>query len=94
MSVSSIQSGYQIVDMSSKMAEDAAAEIQRQQQLQSMPKDNSYQFNQVEFKAPLPSASEIDSLTKLSSAERYNQIGTNVIQRDQEMIGSLLDIHI
>jgi len=94
MSVSAIQSGYQIVDMSSKMAEDAAAEIQRQQRDLSMPNDDSYEFNQVEFKAPVPPPSQIEALTKLSSAERYSQIGTNVIQRDQEMIGSLLDIHV
>ncbi|NVD07956.1 hypothetical protein FCU94_13775 [Vibrio sp. JPW-9-11-11] len=94
MSVSSVQSGYQIVDMSSKMAEEAAAEIQRQQRNLSMPNDDSYEFNQVEFKAPVPEPSEIEALTKLSSAERYSQIGTNVIQRDQEMIGSLLDIHV
>jgi len=93
MPVSSVQSGYQIIDMSSKMAEDAAHEIQRSQQLQSMPKDNTYDFNQVEFKVT-PPPSNIDSLTKLSSAEQYSKIGTNVIQRDQEMIGTLLDIHV
>ncbi|KJY83939.1 hypothetical protein TW81_06320 [Vibrio galatheae] len=93
MAVSSVQSGYQIIDMSSKMAEEAAHEIQRNQQLQAMPKDNTYDFNQVEFKAS-PTPSDIDSLTKLTSAEQYSKIGTNVIQRDQEMIGSLLDIHV
>jgi len=93
MPVSSVQSGYQIIDMSSKMAEDAAHEIQRNQQLQSIPKDNTYDFNQVEFKVtPLPS--DIESLTKLNTAQQYNKIGTNVIQRDQEMIGTLLDIHV
>lgn len=93
MAVSSVNSGYQIIDMSSKMAEDAAQEIQRNQQLQSMPDATTYDFNQVEFKVT-PPPSNIDALTKLSSAEQYSKIGTNVLQRDQEMIGTLLDIHV
>ncbi|EGA67030.1 hypothetical protein L1D54_10460 [Vibrio brasiliensis] len=92
MPVSSVQSGYQIIDMSSKMAEDAALEIQQNQQLQSISKDDSYEFNKVEFKAPAPS--DIEPLTRLTSAEQYSRIGTNVLQRDQEMIGTLLDIHV
>jgi len=93
MAVSAVQSGYQIIDMSSKMAEEAAREIQHNQQAQSIPKDNTYDFNQVEFKVSQP-PSDIDALTKLTRAEQYNRIGTNVIQRDQEMIGTLLDIHV
>lgn len=92
MPVSSVQSGYQIIDMSSKMAEDAALEIQHNQQLQSMAKDDSYEFNKVELKAPPPS--DFEPLAKLSSAEQYSRVGTNVLQRDQEMIGTLLDIHV
>jgi hypothetical protein len=33
-------------------------------------------------------------LIKLNQAQQYNKVGTNVMQRDQDMIGSLLDIHI
>lgn len=91
MPVSSVQSGYQIIDMSSKMAEDAALEIQQNQQLHSMANKDGYEFNKVEFKAP---ASDFEPLTKLTSAEQYSRIGTNVLQRDQEMIGTLLDIHV
>ena len=91
MPVSSVQSGYQIIDMSSKMAEDAALEIQQNQQLQSISNNYGYEFNKVEFKAP---PSDFEPLTKLTSAERYSRIGTNVLQRDQEMIGTLLDIHV
>lgn len=93
MAISSVQSGYQIIDMSSKMAEEAAHEIQRGQQVQSIPKDDSYEFNQVEFNVS-PPPSDIDSLTKLTSAEQYSKVGTNVMQRDQDMIGTLLDIHV
>ncbi|KGY11650.1 hypothetical protein NM22_14995 [Vibrio tubiashii] len=95
MAVSGIQSGYQIIDMSSKMAEEASREIQSNQQALSIPKDNTYDFNQVEFKVSTPPPdSNIDALTKLTSADKYSKIGTNVIQRDQEMIGTLLDIHV
>lgn len=93
MSVSSVNSGYQIIDMSSKMAEEAALEIQHDQQQQVMPKDNTYDFNKVEFKiSALPS--DLESLTKLNRAEQYSRAGTNVLQRDQDMIGTLLDIHV
>ncbi|RTZ17393.1 hypothetical protein EJ063_01025 [Vibrio aquaticus] len=93
MSVSSVQPGYQIIDMSSKMAEEAALEIQQSQRELSIPKDNSYDFNKVEFNFE-PSPSQIESLTKLNTSNQYSRIGTNVMQRDQEMIGSLLDIHV
>lgn len=93
MPVSSVQSGYQIIDMSSKMAEEAALEIQQTQRELSIPKDNTYEFNKVEFHAePLPS--HIDAINKLNSSERYSRVGTNVMQRDQDMIGTLLDIHV
>ncbi|NOH81065.1 hypothetical protein F0231_15070 [Vibrio sp. RE86] len=93
MPVSSVQPGYQIIDMSSKMAEEAALEIQQSQKALSIPKDDSYSFNQVEFKAP-PPPSQIDALNKLNTSQQYSRIGTNVMQRDQDMIGSLLDIHV
>jgi hypothetical protein len=93
MSVSSVQSGYQIVDMSSKMAEEAALEIR---DLTTTAKinnnDQGLEFNKVDF--PTLSESEIEPLTKLTQASQYNKIGTNVMQRDQDMIGSLLDIHV
>lgn len=92
MPISSVQSGYQIIDMSSKMAEDAALEIQHNQQSQPLKIHNDYEFNKVEFKAPPPS--DFEPLTKLTRAEQYSRIGTNVLQRDQEMIGTLLDIHV
>ncbi|MFM2586880.1 hypothetical protein [Vibrio sp. TBV020] len=93
MAVSSVQSGYQIIDMSSKMAEEAALEIQQSQRALSMPKDDSYEFNKVKFNSePLPS--QIDAINKLNSSERYSRVGTNVLQRDQDMIGTLLDIHV
>lgn len=95
MSVSSVHSGYQIVDMSSKMAEEAALEIR---DLTTMAKSNTsnsgqaLEFNKVEF--PTLSESDIEPLTQLTQANQYSKVGTNVMQRDQDMLGSLLDIHV
>lgn len=95
MAVSIIQSGHQLIEQSSKMAEDAALEINQVPASQTLENDKSYQFNKVEFKAPdVPDPSYIDSMVKLSQANQYHKVGTNMLQRDQDMIGTLLDIHI
>ncbi|MCK6263876.1 hypothetical protein KP803_11410 [Vibrio sp. ZSDE26] len=117
MSVSNIQSGYHIIEQSSRMTEDAAREIQQQ----SLPPpsfeaeidpnetkispsginsaysaaDSELAFNKVKFDANEESVPPlIDPLIELSQAHQYNKIGTNMLQRDQDMIGTLLDIHI
>ncbi|KJY87298.1 hypothetical protein TW84_17540 [Vibrio neptunius] len=92
MSVSSVQAGYQLITQSSNMADEAAREINQAQHTPPVQKDDSYEFNKVEFKQPEPS--EIEPLIKLTQAEQYSHIGTNVLQRDQDMIGTLLDIHV
>ncbi|EGA70655.1 hypothetical protein VISI1226_16128 [Vibrio sinaloensis DSM 21326] len=95
MTVSSVQPGYQLIEQSSKMAEEAALEINQQPSLSTIQKDQSLDFNKVEFKAPeTPDPSYVDSMIKLNQANQYSKIGTNVLQRDQEMIGTLLDIHV
>ncbi|CAM3803728.1 hypothetical protein [Vibrio aquimaris] len=92
MAVSAVQPGYQLIEQSSKMAEEAAREIYQPKATNPIEKDNSYHFNEVEFKPP--EASQIEPMFKLTQAEQYSRIGTNVLQRDQEMIGTLLDIHV
>lgn len=92
MSVSSVQAGYQLITQSSNMADEAAREINQAQHTTPVQKDDSYEFNKVEFKQSEPS--EIEPLIKLTQAEQYSHIGTNVLQRDQDMIGTLLDIHV
>ncbi|MCG7490738.1 hypothetical protein MHN79_14695 [Vibrio sp. Of14-4] len=92
MAVSAVQPGYQLIEQSSKMAEEAAREIYQLKATNPIEKDNSYQFNEVEFKPP--ETSQIEPMVKLTQAEQYSRIGTNVLQRDQEMIGTLLDIHV
>ncbi|MGC9402180.1 hypothetical protein [Vibrio genomosp. F10] len=105
MSISSIQSGYPIIEQSSKMAEEAAQEIQAlpiQSSLATPTEPTSpidkdgLKFNEVNFDAPKHEyvASYTEPLIKLNQATQYSKIGTNMLQRDQEMIGTLLDIHI
>ncbi|MCG9595629.1 hypothetical protein L1D15_02710 [Vibrio sp. Isolate25] len=92
MSVSLVQPSYQLIEQSSKMAEEAAHEINQVPLTSPIQKDESYEFNKVEFKQPEPS--QIEPILKLTQAEQYSRIGTNMLQRDQEMIGTLLDIHV
>ena len=92
MSVSSVLPGYQLIEQSSKMADEAAREINQVHKTNPIQKDASYEFNKVEFKQPEPS--DIEPMIKLTQAEQYSRIGTNMLQRDQEMIGTLLDVHV
>ncbi|OEE80120.1 hypothetical protein [Vibrio genomosp. F6] len=122
MSISGIQSGYQMIQQSSAMAEDAARDINQinktpshvesefQPKTETPPKqdlelqqdpiitqDDSLSFNKIEFmKEPEPSVpiSYVDSTQQLTQAAGYNRIGANIVERNNEMIGSLLDIHI
>ncbi|MFA0567824.1 hypothetical protein L4C37_12805 [Vibrio kagoshimensis] len=106
MSISGIQSGYQMIQQSSQMAEEAAVEInqasQREAQLNN-PQQNDLAFNQVEAPQPNqvteakpsePIPSHSDAMMKLTQSSNYNRIGASVVERNNEMIGSLLDIHI
>jgi hypothetical protein len=49
---------------------------------------------QKESTLQTPDADQIDALLKLQQATQYNRAGTNVIQRDQDMIGSLLNVQV
>lgn len=93
MSVSAVQTAYPIIEQSSKMAEEAALEINTHPPLESA-KNNSYEFNKVEFKPPKANEDYAEALTKLTQASQYSRIGTNALQREQDMIGTLLDIHV
>lgn len=96
MSVSSIQNGYPILQQSQKMADEAAYDIQQSAQNRNdFSNQSALAFNDAEnVKVKQPSESDIDSLVKLNQATQYNRVGTNVIQREQDMIGSLLDLHV
>ncbi|MCF7502979.1 hypothetical protein [Vibrio sp. L3-7] len=106
MSISGIQSGYAIIQQSTNMAEEAAIEL-NQASKQSLESDNSFQtsdfsFNQIEpeqsisfkDKEPEPASPSSDALIKLTQSANYNRVGASVVDRQNEAIGSLLDIHI
>ncbi|EHH94075.1 hypothetical protein VCHC48B2_3390 [Vibrio cholerae HC-48B2] len=39
-------------------------------------------------------ANHIDALNSLNQASHYSRIGTNLIQRDQDMLGTMLDVRV
>jgi len=96
MSVSSVQSGYSIVQQSQKMADDAAVELQESTANRNeYTPDKAMEFNDAEnVKIKRLDDNDIDALVKLNQATQYNRVGTSVMQREQDMIGSLLDLHI
>ncbi|MCW8334870.1 hypothetical protein [Vibrio paucivorans] len=95
MPVSGVQSGYQVIEQSNKMAEEAALEIAQQQSIAPVElHDKSLEFNKIDDDSPPPLPSSHEPLIKLGNAQHYNRIGTNMLQREQDMIGSLLDIHV
>ncbi len=96
MSVSSVHNGYPILQQSQKMADEAAYDIQQSTQNHNeFNNQSALAFNDAEnVKIKQPSDNDIDSLVKLNQATQYNRIGTSVIQREQDMIGSLLDLHV
>ena len=38
--------------------------------------------------------SHVDSLLQLNQAKTYNQVGANVVQRSNEIVGTMLDTHV
>ncbi|WP_456295581.1 hypothetical protein M1D72_03430 [Vibrio sp. AK197] len=100
MSISSIPAGYSILEQSNKMAESAARDIQQIASTSPSSKDSESltvtapEQDAAQDKKPSMTSSYTDPLIELSQASQYSRVGTNVMQRDQEMLGSLLDIHI
>ncbi|MEZ9658025.1 MULTISPECIES: hypothetical protein [Vibrio] len=106
MSISGIQSGYAIIQQSTNMGEEAAIEL-NQASKHALESDDTFEasdlsFNQIEpeqaisfkDKEPEPASSSTDSLIKLTQSASYNRVGASVVDRQNEVIGSLLDIHI
>ena len=98
MPVSGIQSGYNMIQLSQKMAEGAAHEIQ-----QDFVKENDLTFNKVDLvkdnelafhKVASVPTNPIEPLVNLTQAASYNRIGASVVDKSNEVIGSLLDIHV
>ncbi|EGQ7643036.1 hypothetical protein V9N58_003168 [Vibrio cholerae] len=96
MSVSAVSNGSSMVMHSSKMMEDAAREIQQA----SLPVESTVGKPIDPTLQPAPPApkkqysNHIDSLNSLNQASHYSRIGTNLIQRDQDMLGTMLDVRV
>ncbi len=96
MSVSAVSNGSSMVMHSSKMMEDAAREIQQA----SLPVESTVGKPIDPTLQPAPPApkkqyaNHIDALNTLNQASHYSRIGTNLIQRDQDMLGTMLDVRV
>ncbi|EJL6266927.1 hypothetical protein ACUULL_001955 [Vibrio cholerae] len=96
MSVSAVSNGSSMVMHSSKMMEDAAREIQQA----SLPVESTVGKPidpTLQPASPAPKkqyANHIDALNSLNQASHYSRIGTNLIQRDQDMLGTMLDVRV
>ncbi|MFO4636685.1 globin family protein [Vibrio cholerae] len=96
MSVSAVSNGSSMVMHSSKMMEDAAREIQQA----SLPVGSTVGKPIDPTLQPAPPApkkqyaNHIDALNSLNQASHYSRIGTNLIQRDQDMLGTMLDVRV
>ncbi|EGR4232413.1 hypothetical protein FXF09_15265 [Vibrio cholerae] len=96
MSVSAVSNGSSMVMHSSKMMEDAARQIQQA----SLPVESTVGKPIDPTLQPAPPApkkqyaNHIDALNSLNQASHYSRIGTNLIQRDQDMLGTMLDVRV
>ncbi|EJL6527893.1 hypothetical protein ACT7TZ_002651 [Vibrio cholerae] len=96
MSVSAVSNGSSMVMHSSKMMEDDAREIQQA----SLPVESTIGKPIDPTLQPAPPApkkqyaNHIDALNSLNQASHYSRIGTNLIQRDQDMLGTMLDVRV
>lgn len=96
MPVSAVSNGSSMVMHSSKMMEDAAREIQQA----SLPVESTIGKPIDPTLQPAPPApkkqyaNHIDALNSLNQASHYSRIGTNLIQRDQDMLGTMLDVRV
>ncbi|MEB5553278.1 globin family protein [Vibrio cholerae] len=96
MSVSAVSNGSSMVMHSSKMMEDAARELQQT----SLPVESTVGKPIDPTLQPAPPApkkqyaNHIDALNSLNQASHYSRIGTNLIQRDQDMLGTMLDVRV
>lgn len=93
MSVSSVESGYQLIQRSQTLANEAAGEIA------DASKSNDLEFNKIASTEPepdtnMPTVPAEESLLKLQKAKTYNQVGANLVQRSNDIIGTILDTHV
>lgn len=92
MPVSSVQSGHQIIQQSQSLADEAANEISQVSETSSLDFNKVEQIKDTEKPKEKPSLE--DALTKLNHSNTYSQVGANIIQRSDDMVGTLLDTQI
>ena len=99
MSISSINSGYQIMHGAQEMSNRAAMELNATDRMQNqrvtqsdLPAKDTVQKNSSTANARYQRPDEIDALTQLNQAENYGRVGANVIQRSNDMVGTILDV--
>ncbi|MCE0496021.1 hypothetical protein [Vibrio salinus] len=104
MTINSIQSGYNLINQSSQMASKAADDInsartendQKSTSSQLLPNDieKKEAASNDEKSKSSSSTNNIDPLIELNKAVQYNKAGTNIVQKNQEMLGSMLDVRV
>lgn len=104
MAISGIGSnGYDIIQRSQQMADNAAQAIQQSQAKD--PIKDPMAFNKVDLseqgKAQAeqsmrdePTPSQTDALVELNQAQNYNRAGVSVVQKERDMLGSMLDLRV
>jgi hypothetical protein len=91
MSISPVNSGYQLIQKSQDLALEATDEIA------SANDSSSLEFNKVkenELDVSKSQSTSHESIAKLQQAKTYSQTGANLIQRSNEIIGTILDTHV
>lgn len=92
-----------MIQQSNRMAGDAAVDLNKNSLPSSASSSDPLAFNRVDAETKPAegkidkanfSADQTDALMKLNQAARYNRIGATVIERNNDVIGSLLDIQV
>jgi hypothetical protein len=105
MNVSPSQSGYQLIQNANRLTEQAASDIATQAKQQAdqtiTPRNDIRTSNSdhsslksLEHTSKVREHNQIDPLIDLQRANQYSKVGTNIIQREQDMIGTLLDTSV
>lgn len=87
--------GYQLLNQSNHLIDQAATDIQatmtNNPSIDAVtPSDDT----KLESLKPASSKSSVDPLINLNQAQQYAKVGSTIIQREQDMIGTLLDTSV
>lgn len=95
MPVSSVQSGYQIIQQSQAMADESASEIAETTQRDDLEFNKVDDIKQAEQQNDQKQRASLEeALTKLNQSNTYSQAGANVIRRTDETLGTMIDTQI